>query len=83
MPTSLDELLANNQRWARDTERRAPGFFSNLQAQQAPKYLWIDGWVYGLHNGRLEDLAMSVGRGDDPFEVHRRAIATVQARYSH
>lgn len=217
MPTSLDELLTNNRRWALETERRAPGFFSNLQAQQAPKYLWIGcadsrvpanelvdlapgelfvhrnianlvvhsdlnclsvvqfatevlkvehiivvghsncsgviaalknervglsdnwirhvqdvrnrhrtwldrlpmsvrtdalcevnvveqalnvcqstvvhdawkrgqeivvhGWVYGLHNGRLEDLAMTVARGNDPFEVYERAISTVKARY--
>jgi carbonic anhydrase len=37
----LPHLLENNQRWARDTERRMPGFFEKLVHQQAPEYLWI------------------------------------------
>jgi carbonic anhydrase len=218
MGTRLDELMARNRRWALETERHAPGFFTGLQAQQAPKYLWIGcadsrvpanelvglapgelfvhrnianlvvhsdlnclsvvqfatdvlqvkhiivvghsncngvgaalrgervgladnwirhvkdvfnrhqdwleslpvgrrtnalcelnvveqalnvcqstvvhdawkrgqdlevhGWVYGLHNGRLEDLAMSVSRGDDPFATYHAAIATVRARHA-
>lgn len=217
MSTRLDELLENNERWAAETERRTPGFFTKLQAQQAPRYLWIGcadsrvpanelvrlapgelfvhrnianlvvhsdlnclsvvqfatdvlqvkdiivvghsncsgvvaalkneriglsdnwirhvqdvrnrhhawletlpsarrtdalcelnvveqalnvsqttvvndawkrgqdlvvhGWVYGLHNGRLEDLSMTVSRNDDPFEVYQRAITTVRIRY--
>ena len=216
--TRLDNLLEKNKRWAAATERRAPGFFTGLQAQQAPKYLWIGcadsrvpanelvdlapgelfvhrnianvvvhsdlnclsvvqfatdvlkvkhiivvghsncsgviaalknervglsdnwirhvqdvrnrhrawldnlspalrtdalcelnvveqalnvcqstvihdawrrgqelvvhGWVYGLHNGRLDDLAMTVARGDDPFQIYERAISTVKARYA-
>lgn len=218
MPPSLDKLLANNRRWAVDTERREPGFFTRLQAQQAPQYLWIgcadsrvpanelvdlapgelfvhrnianvvvhsdlnclsvvqfatdvlqvrhivvvghskcngvgaalrnervgladnwirhvrkvfdrhrpwleglpaglrtdalcelnvvqqalnvcqstvlhDAWergqdidvhglVYGLHNGRLEDLAMTVSRGDDPLAAYQRAIEAVRSRFS-
>lgn len=41
MSTHLDELFANNRRWARETESREPGFFSRLLAQQTPQYLWI------------------------------------------
>ena len=41
MSTSLDELFESNRRWAAETERRAPGFFTKLIAQQAPQYLWI------------------------------------------
>ncbi|MBS0435147.1 MAG: carbonate dehydratase [Proteobacteria bacterium] len=41
MSTSLDELFESNRRWAAETERRAPGFFTKLLAQQAPQYLWI------------------------------------------
>ena len=41
MSTSLDELFESNRRWAADTERRTPGFFTSLLAQQAPQYLWI------------------------------------------
>src|SRR5579884_838620 len=38
---SLDNLIANNRRWAQDTVREDPDFFRRLAAQQAPKYLWI------------------------------------------
>jgi carbonic anhydrase len=41
MSLELQELLAKNRQWARNTETRAPGFFSRLLAQQAPQYLWI------------------------------------------
>jgi carbonic anhydrase len=217
MATSLEELMARNRRWALETERRRPGFFTGLQAQQAPKYLWIGcadsrvpanelvglapgelfvhrnianlvvhsdlnclsviqfaadvlqvkhiivvghsncngvgaalrnervgiadnwirhvqdvfnrhrpwleslpksrradalcelnvveqalnvcqstvvhdawkrgqeldvhGWVYGLHNGRLEDLAMTVSRVDDPFAAYQRAVIAVRSRH--
>lgn len=37
----MAKLFENNREWARETERRAPGFFSRLQAQQSPQYLWI------------------------------------------
>jgi carbonic anhydrase len=37
----LQELLANNRRWAAATEVREPGFFSRLLRQQTPQYLWI------------------------------------------
>jgi carbonic anhydrase len=41
MTTSLDELFESNRRWAAETERRTPGFFTSLLRQQAPQYLWI------------------------------------------
>jgi carbonic anhydrase len=41
MAIELQELFANNRRWAEDTERQQPGFFTSLQAQQSPEYLWI------------------------------------------
>ena len=41
MSTDLSELFESNRRWAAETERRAPGFFTKLIAQQAPQYLWI------------------------------------------
>jgi carbonic anhydrase len=37
----LPELFDNNRRWATGMEARRPGFFSELTAQQAPRYLWI------------------------------------------
>lgn len=41
MTTELDDLLANNRRWAAKTEARSPGFFTGLLKQQAPRYMWI------------------------------------------
>jgi carbonic anhydrase len=37
----LEQLFANNRRWADETTRRDPQFFSRLVAQQSPRYLWI------------------------------------------
>jgi carbonic anhydrase len=37
----LDELKANNRAWAAGKVAADPGFFRRLEAQQAPKYLWI------------------------------------------
>lgn len=37
----LYHLFDNNRAWARDIEQRTPGFFSRLQQQQSPQYLWI------------------------------------------
>lgn len=41
MSTNLDELFESNRRWAAETERTRPGFFTGLLQQQAPQYLWI------------------------------------------
>ena len=41
MTIQLDELFERNRRWAEATEKRAPGFFTRLLAQQGPQYLWI------------------------------------------
>src|SRR3954449_4355033 len=37
----LDRLFDNNARWAARMVDRDPDFFSRLQQQQAPEYLWI------------------------------------------
>jgi carbonic anhydrase len=37
----LDDLKANNRRWAERMVQRDPGFFKRLEGQQAPEYLWI------------------------------------------
>jgi carbonic anhydrase len=41
MSTDLQELFANNARWAAAAERREPGFFTKLLQQQTPQHLWI------------------------------------------
>jgi carbonic anhydrase len=37
----LDHLIANNRAWAKRRLAAEPGFFSRLERQQAPEYLWI------------------------------------------
>jgi carbonic anhydrase len=41
MPHRLRDLLAQNRRWAEGVQAETPGFFTRLQHQQAPQYLWI------------------------------------------
>jgi len=42
----------------------------------------VHGWVYGLHNGLLEDLALTAGKADDVDPTYRRALANVKKRYA-
>ena len=39
--TPLDNLFANNAKWAEAIKNEDPGFFARLAAQQHPEYLWI------------------------------------------
>jgi carbonic anhydrase len=41
----------------------------------------VHGWVYGLHNGLLEDLRMTVGSAAEVDAAYEQALATVFARY--
>jgi len=41
----------------------------------------VHGWVYGLHNGLLEDLRMTVSRAEDVPEAYAAALAAVKQRY--
>ncbi|MEO6033254.1 MAG: carbonate dehydratase [Burkholderiaceae bacterium] len=41
----------------------------------------VHGWVYGLHNGLLKDLAMTVGGNDDVNAAYESALAAVYQRY--
>jgi carbonic anhydrase len=41
MTSNLDELFANNRRWAEEIRARDPAFFQKLSRQQRPSYLWI------------------------------------------
>lgn len=38
---SLNHLFDKNRAWAREINERSPGFFTRLQQQQSPQYLWI------------------------------------------
>jgi carbonic anhydrase len=41
----------------------------------------IHGWVYGLHNGLLEDLRMTVARPQDIEPAYARALAALKERF--
>lgn len=57
MSTELQELLDSNRAWAARTEARAPGFFSRLQTQQTPQYMWIGCADSRVPANELVDLA--------------------------
>jgi len=42
----------------------------------------VHGWFYGLHNGLLEDLTMTVAQAADLVTAYDRALAGVKARYA-
>ncbi len=37
----IDRLIANNKKWAKATQVRDPHFFSELEHEQKPEFLWI------------------------------------------
>jgi len=41
----------------------------------------VHGWVYGLHNGLLEDLSLTVAAPDQVGEAYRQALSAVKQRY--
>jgi carbonic anhydrase len=41
----------------------------------------VHGWVYGLHNGLLEDLKMTVARWSDVEPAFQQALAGIHARH--
>lgn len=43
--------------------------------------LTVHGWFYGLQNGLLGDLHMTVSNSDEAEATHARAVAAVHARY--
>ena len=43
--------------------------------------LIVHGWVYGLHNGLLQDLKMTVTGHDDATVAYEKALAEVRERY--
>lgn len=88
MSDELDDLLANNRRWAAATKAREPGFFTRLAKQQNPKYMWI-----GCADSRVPANEIT---GLDPGEVfvHRNvanvvvhsdlnALSTIQFAVEH
>ena len=67
----LPELFANNRRWAAGMEASRPGFFGELSAQQAPRYLWI-----GCSDSRVPANEI-VGLAPGELFVHRNVANLV------
>ena len=42
----------------------------------------VHGWVYGLHNGLLKDLEMTVSGPADVDEAYAAALAGIHGRYA-
>lgn len=43
--------------------------------------LSVQGWIYGLHNGILEDLGFSVSQWDETEDAYKRALHQVRTSY--
>ena len=71
MSSELNELFESNRMWARATEQRTPGFFTNLLKQQAPQYLWI-----GCADSRVPANEL-VGLAPGELFVHRNVANVV------
>jgi carbonic anhydrase len=41
MTSSTQDLFAHNRAWAGQMKAERPGFFTGLESQQSPKYMWI------------------------------------------
>jgi carbonic anhydrase len=51
-------------------------------AWQRGQKVVVHGWIYGLHNGLLEDLSMTVLNSDDVLVAYDKSLAAVKARYA-
>jgi carbonic anhydrase len=61
MTSSLQDLFAHNREWAAQMVRERPSFFTDLLAQQTPRYMWI-----GCSDSRVPANQIT---GLDPGEV--------------
>ncbi|GAB3647482.1 carbonate dehydratase [Ramlibacter alkalitolerans] len=67
---SITDLFTHNRAWAAQMERDRPGFFTGLQKQQKPKFMWI-----GCSDSRVPANQIT---GLDPGEVFvHRNVANV------
>jgi carbonic anhydrase len=70
MSLTIHHLFSHNRAWAAEMERARPGFFTSLQQQQAPKFMWI-----GCSDSRVPANQIT---GLDPGEVFvHRNVANV------
>ena len=83
MSAKLSDLFAHNRAWAAQMERERPGFFTNLKAQQKPRYMWIgcsDSRVPANQITGLEPGEVFVHRNVAKVVVHSdlNALSTIQ-----
>jgi carbonic anhydrase len=88
MDTDIEQLFANNQRWARATQEREPGFFTRLARQQSPRYMWIgcaDSRVPANEITGLDPGEVFVHRNVANLVVHSdlNALSTIQFAVEH
>ena len=38
---AIEDLFVHNREWAAQMQRDRPGFFTQLMAQQKPRYMWV------------------------------------------
>ena len=69
--TSIEQLLRNNQSWAAERVKRDPTFFTRLEKQQAPEFLWI-----GCSDSRVPANEI-VGLDPGELFVHRNVANVV------
>jgi len=50
-------------------------------AWQRGQAVTVHGWVYGLHNGLLDDLKITAARADDVAPAYEQGLAFIQQRY--
>ena len=65
MIRAYNQLFENNKKWAEETTKENPEFFSNLAKGQAPKFLWI-----GCSDSRVPANQLTGTQPGDIF-VHR------------
>jgi carbonic anhydrase len=51
-------------------------------AWQRGQEVVVHGWIYGLHNGLLEDLSMTVVNPNEVRATYHQALGAVKARYN-
>ena len=69
--TQLNDLFARNRTWAAEMERKQPGFFTGLTAQQKPRYMWI-----GCSDSRVPANPI-IGLAPGEIFVHRNVANVV------
>lgn len=50
-------------------------------AWQRGQSVTVHGWVYGLHNGLLDDLKITAARAEDVAPAYEQGLAFIQQRY--